>query len=175
MRVYFPVIFSMVSIAILSIVEITLLKLLHPDWWRQRWVRRTSFGLPLAGLLGLALWAAGIALEIDVSVTIGATLTSLVFVLGVAFMLSLPFSAVFHSIDRFIAWIGRRRVESGRREAPPDPARRRLLTTTAAVFPLLALTAGGTGIAGAYRDPRIPEIPLHYPALPPGLEGLRIL
>ncbi len=175
MRVYFPVIFSMVAIAILSIVEISLLKLLHRDWWQLRWVRRLSYGLPLAGLLGLALWAGGIALEIDLFIAVGATLTSLVFVLGVALMLSLPFSAVFHSIDRLVGWIGRKRVASGKSETLPDPTRRRLLTTTAAVFPTLALAAGGSGIASAYRDPRIPEIPLHYPTLPPALEGLRIL
>ena len=61
MRVFFPVIFSMVSIAILSLFEIFLLKKLHRDWWRYTWVRRVSYGLPLAGLLGLSLWAFGIA------------------------------------------------------------------------------------------------------------------
>ena len=48
MRVFFPVIFSMVSIAILSTVEILLLKMLHRDWWQYPWVRRLSLGLPLA-------------------------------------------------------------------------------------------------------------------------------
>ena len=174
MRVFFPVIFSMVSIAILSLLEIFLLKKLHPDWWRFPWVRRLSYGLPLTGVIGLALWAFGIAADSGVAVAIGATLSSLVFVLGMALMLSLPFSAVFHTIDRVIAWIGRRRAAQ-LDDAPPDPGRRKLLTTTAAAFPVLAVAAGGTGVLSAYTDPRIPEIPLTYRNLPPALEGLRIL
>ncbi|PLX26313.1 MAG: hypothetical protein C0600_11025 [Ignavibacteria bacterium] len=174
MRVFFPVIFSMVSIAILSLFEIFLLKKLHRDWWRYTWVRRVSYGLPLAGLLGLSLWAFGIAADSGIAVAVGATLTALVFVLGMALMLSLPFSAVFHTIDRIIGWIGRRRAAQ-KNETPPDPGRRKLLTTTAAAFPVLAVAAGGTGVLNAYTDPRTPEIPLRYANLPPALEGFRIL
>ncbi|MCB2203298.1 metallophosphoesterase [bacterium] len=174
MRVYFPVIFSMVSIAILSVVEIVLLKLLHRDWWQMQRIRRLSYALPLAGLLGLALWAGGIALEADLMLTVGATLTALIFVLGIALMLSLPFSGVFHVIDRIIRWVGRKNAPS-EQQSTPDPGRRRILTTSAAAFPLLAITAGGSGVANAYRDPRTPEIPLHFPQLPPELENMRIL
>jgi predicted MPP superfamily phosphohydrolase len=186
MRVYFPIIFSMIVLAILSGLEILLLKKLHPDWWRHRAVRRLSYGLPLAGIAALALWALGVALEADLLVNIGAPLTTAALVLGLALMLSLPLSAIFHTIDRFVNWFARRRgtrnnaraAGSGNDEtenALPDPKRRRLLTTTAAAFPVLALTAGGTGLLSATRDPRTPVIPLRYPALPPALEGLRIL
>lgn len=174
MRVFFPVIFSMVSIAILSLFEIFLLKKLHPDWWRYPWVRRLSYGLPLTGLVGLALWALGIAADSGIAVAVGATLSALVFVLGMALMLSLPVSAVLHTVDRVVGWIGRRRAAQNN-ASPPDPGRRKLLTTTAAAFPILAVAAGGTGVLNAYSDPRMPEIPLKYNNLPPGLEGLRIL
>ena len=175
MRVYFPVLFSMVSIGILSLVEILLLKKLHRDWWEITWVRKTSYGVPLAGLIGLSLWALGIALEYDLVLAVGATLSSVVFVLGMALMLSLPFSAVFHVIDRVIKWIGHKRRERKVAEPPTDPQRRRLLTTTAAVFPALAVATGGKGVVNAYSDPNMPEIPLSWPDLPPTLEGLRVL
>ena len=185
MRVYFPIIFSMIVLAVLSGLEILLLKKLHPDWWRLRTVRRLSYGLPLAGIAGLALWALGVALEADLPVNIGAPLTTAALVLGLALMLSLPLSAVFHTVDRVVGWVAQRksaRIDGNHangsepaENSVPDPKRRKILTTTAAVFPVLALSAGGTGLVSATREPRTPVIPLHYPGLPPALEGLRIL
>ena len=175
MRVYFPVLFSMVSIGVLSLIEIFLLKKLHRDWWEITWVRRTSYAVPVVGLIGLTLWALGIVLEVDLVLTIGATLSSAVFVLGMALMLSLPFSAAFHVIDRVIKRIGQSRRERKGAGPPADPQRRRLLTTTAAVFPALAVITGGKGVANAYSDPHMPDIPLAWPDLPPALEGLRVL
>ena len=180
MRVYFPIIFSMIVLALLSGLEIFLLRKLHPEWWRLRNVRRLSYGLPLAGIAGLLLWALGVALEIDILVNIGAPLTTAALVFGLALMLSLPLSGFFHTVDRVVGWLARRKnSRSGGDDATdtdaPDPKRRKILTTSAAVFPALALTAGGSGLVAATREPRTPVIPLHYPQLPPGLEGLRIL
>lgn len=175
MKVYFPILFSMVVLALLSGLEILLLKKLHRDWWQYRNVRRVSYGLPIAGISGLLLWALGVTLELDLVVNIGATLTTITLVLGLALMISLPLSGVFHAIDRLVARFARRRNERRGENSVPDPERRKLLTTSAAVFPVLAIAAGGTGLASAYSDPRMPVIPLHYPKLPAALEGLRIL
>ncbi|MFZ1730996.1 MAG: metallophosphoesterase [Bacteroidota bacterium] len=175
MRVYFPIIFSMAVIAILSGLEIFLLKKIHRDWWQHRKVRKISFGIPLVGIAGLLLWAAGVAAEVDLLVTTGATLTSVILVLGLALMISLPLSGMFHAGDRLIALLMRKRNERRGEEAPPDPKRRQLLTTSAAIFPVMAIAAGGKGLATAYSEPQMPVIPLVYPDLPAGLEGLRIL
>ena len=175
MKVYFPILFSMVVLALLSGLEILLLKKLHRDWWQYRNVRRVSYGLPIAGISGLLLWALGVTLELDLVVNIGATLTTIALVLGLALMISLPLSGAFHSTDRLVARIARKRSKRRGEIGVPDPERRKLLTTSAAVFPVLAIAAGGTGLATAYSDPRMPLIPLHYPNLPAALEGLRIL
>jgi uncharacterized protein len=175
MKVYFPILFSMVVLLLLSGLEIFLLKKLHRDWWQYRTVRRISYGLPLAGITGLLLWALGVSMEIDLLVNIGAPLTTAALVLGLALMLSLPLSGVVHAIDRLVVRLARRRNEHHEDDEAPDPTRRKLLTTGAAVFPALAVAAGGTGLASVYGDPRMPVIPLHYPALPGQLEGLRIL
>ncbi|MBN1446743.1 MAG: metallophosphoesterase [Bacteroidetes bacterium] len=175
MRVFFPVIFSMISILLLSVIEILLLKTLHRDWWQIPWVRKTSWGVPVAGLFGLSLWALGIVLEFDPMLAIGATLSAIVFVLGIALMLSLPFSAVFHIIDRIVKWIGQKRNERRDMDAQPDPGRRRLLTTSAMIFPAVAVVTGGRGVLNAYGDPRMPDISLSWPDLPHALEGLRVL
>lgn len=175
MRVYFPVLFSMVVIAILGGLEIFLLKKIHRDWWQYRKVRQISYGIPLAGITGLMLWASGILLEIDILVDVGATLTSFILVLGLALMISLPLSGMFHVVDRTAARLLKKRSERRGEESLPDPGRRQILTTSAAVFPILAIAAGGKGLVTAYSEPQMPVIPLVYPDLPSGLEGLRIL
>lgn len=175
MRVYFPILFSMVVIAVLSGVEILLLKTLHRDWWRSRKVRMLSYGIPLAGVTGLTFWALGVALEYDPFAIVGGALTTVVLVLGFALMISLPLSAVLHIVDRVITRFARKRNKYHGDDVVPDLRRRKLLTTSAAAFPLIAVAAGGKGLASAYADPRVPVIPLYYPRLPNGLEGLRIL
>ena len=184
MRVYFPILFSTVLLAVVSGLEIVLLKKLHRDWWQYAFVRRLSYGLPLFGISGLLLWAGGVALERDLLVSTGGMMATVALVMGLALMISLPLSGVVHGIDRLIGWIARRRrgtaseagtVENMDSDNAPDPRRRKFLTTSAAVFPLLAVSAGGGGLATAYAEPRIPRIPLHFPRLPAALEGLRIL
>jgi len=60
MRVFFPVAFSMVAIAILSVVEIYFLKKLHKDWWKSLWIRVSSFSIPTSGIVFLSVWTLGI-------------------------------------------------------------------------------------------------------------------
>jgi uncharacterized protein len=171
MRPFFPVIFTTITIAVLSLVEIFLLRALHRDWWEHAWVRRVSWGVPIAGSASVLIWTLGILSGVELIVAVGATAAAAIFVLGVALMLSLPFSGLLHVVDRFTHWLKNRRVE----EEPVHAGRRRLLTTTAAVFPVLAVSAGAKGLVNGYLPPNFPVIPLRYPNLPPGLEGLRIL
>lgn len=175
MRVYFPILFSMFAIALLSVLEIFLLKKLHRDWWRYRNVRRLSYGIPVAGIAGLSLWALGAVSELDLLINVGATITLAMLVLGLALMLSLPLSAVFHAIDSLVTLLLRKRNERRGEYDTPDLGRRKLLTTSAAAFPVLAIVAGGTGLTTAFGEPRMPVIPLCFPNLPASLEGLRIL
>jgi len=170
-RPFFPVIFTTITIVILSLVEIFLLRALHRDWWEHRWVRRISWGVPIGGIVSVLVWTLGILSGIEFVVAVGATAAAAIFVLGVALMISLPFSGVLHTIDRVWQWIRRKRSSA----VPVNTDRRRLLTTTAAVFPAFAVTIGAKGLANGYLSPRFPVIPLHYPSLPAHLEGLRIL
>ena len=82
MRVFFPVIFSMVVIAILSGVEIVLLRKLHREWWRYSWVRNLSYGIPLLGLFSLIAWVLGIVMDSWPLTFAGATTTAAVLQTG---------------------------------------------------------------------------------------------
>ena len=173
MREFFPIIFSMITISLLSGIEIFLLRKLHRDWWQHTWVRRISYGLPITGLTALILWTMGIMFDFAVLEAAGAYAASGIFVLGVALMLSLPFSAVIHLGDRAVSWHRSRRGSS-----PPSEAsngRRTFLKTSAAAFPLFAISAGGKGINDAMKAPLTPEIPLYFPDLPGPLDGFRII
>ena len=176
MRVFFPVIFSMIVIAILSGVEIVLLRILHREWWRYSWVRNLSYGIPLLGLFSLIAWVLGIILDSWLLTFTGATTTAAVFVFGVALMLSLPFSGIFHMLDRLIH-VFQRSMERKRGEgaAPVSQDRRAFLRASAATFPVLAVTAGGSGLVASFQEPKMPVIPLVFRGLPEALEGFRIL
>jgi predicted MPP superfamily phosphohydrolase len=53
--------------------------------------------------------------------------------------------------------------------------RRRFVTTAAGAFPAIAVGSATAGVLGSSSRTVFPEVPMLYPHLPPGLEGLRIL
>lgn len=55
------------------------------------------------------------------------------------------------------------------------PWRANLRDTTAALVPVLALLASATGFYFARRTPAVKEVEIRLPALPPGLDGFRIV
>lgn len=170
--IFFPIVFSLVAIAMLSTVEITLLKKLHRDWWKHRWVRRASYLLPSIGCAAIIAWTAGIFADAEWMVEAGAYSTASVFIVMIALMLSLPVSALMHGMASLR--LPRSSAPAGS-EASVTESRRRFVKTAAAAFPILAISGGGAGLAGSLREPLSPEITMSFDSLPPGLDGLRIL
>ncbi len=175
MKEFFPVFFSIVAIGILSAVEILLLKKLHADWWKHRWVRLAAFGVPVTGVISLALWALGIATEADLMEAIGAYGAAATLVTGLALMLSLPASGVFHIADNVLYKFRKRKHARLRSDEPTLAERRKVLKTSAAVFPVLAVIGGAKGVTESFKEPLMPVVPLAFPKLPLALEGLRVL
>jgi len=175
MRVFFPVAFSMVAIAILSVVEIYFLKKLHKDWWKSLWIRVSSFSIPTSGIVFLSVWTLGIIYGERMLIEFGAYGASAVLIIGLALMLSLPFSALLH----FLSFIGARikRRSQLRTEAmhTPDETRRSVLKTAAFAFPAFAIVVGGKGLASSFQGPRFPNINLFFASLPDVLNGFRVL
>ena len=161
---------------------------LHRQWWRVRAVRRATWIIPLASLLLVGIWAlASMAGLTSISVAL-STIASFILICTVALGISLPVSGIILTLDRFIRWIvrslGRGSASAAAptetapvAEAPPqvDMTRRSIVAGAAAIIPLAAVTAGAAGVVGSFSDVVFPQIPLSFPDLPAGLEGLRIL
>lgn len=114
-------------------------------------------------------------------------------IVGIALMISLPFSGIALSLERLVRWIAGRRDRKDHQPPPPSPLapmampapvaepaqvnlqRRSLLTTAAIIIPGSAVAASLYGIVDSYSDVLVPEIPLRFANLPPDLEGFHIL
>lgn len=173
MRLYFPLIFSVVLILIFGTLEILLLRFLNRDWWQRRWIRRAAWGLPLFGIVGVVVWGIGEYIASDWLAYPGGVLAALAFVLEFALMLSLPVSGLLHLVGRLIDRVATSKED--RNESLADPNRRMILRTAAAVVPMAALGSGFAGLNGAMSEVRINTVPLFYSKLPKDLEGFKIL
>lgn len=173
MREFYPIIFASLVLLFLGLVTVLLIRFLHRNWWRRRWIKWPAIVLPLAGVGCILLWGVGTVHGLRWALAVGATGTALVLVLEVALMLSLPFSGALELLRRLLDWLLRRKAAAG--AGPVDQKRRVFLKATAAALPTVAITAGATGIAYGFTPVRLPVIDMYFPGLPPGLEGLKIL
>jgi predicted MPP superfamily phosphohydrolase len=173
MRAFYPIIFGSIVVFVFGLSEVLLIRFLHRDWWRRRWVKWTAIGLPLAGVACIFLWALGTVHNIRWVLAIGATGTSLTLVLELALMLSLPFSGALEILRHLLDRVFRKKAAAA--TTPADPKRRVFLKATAAALPTVAITAGATGIAYGFTPVRLPIVEMTFPDLPPALEGLKIL
>ncbi len=170
MRVFLPVLFSIVIITVLSAVEISFLKKLHPDWWRKTWVRVAAYAVPSIGSIGLLSWTYGIWRHSHISMSIGAYTSASIFIIGIGLMLSLPVSGFIHFVSKRML---PRKGAGKEREVFIE--RRSFLQTASIALPAAAIATGGAGLTNTFSLPIMPVIPLRFKRLPRELEGLRIL
>lgn len=135
-------------------------------------MRLTTFLIPVFGGICIVLWAWGVKIDNSILTGIGATGGAFTMVIQIALLLSLPVSGAFHVIIDIV-----RKIKKKVMTAPvkPDPKRRLVLKTAAAVFPMIAVSAGAGGVASSFNESRMPKIKLLYPDLPSSLNGLQIL
>jgi len=174
MRIFFPIVFAAVFILFLGMMEVILLRLLNREWWDNRKIRRLAWGLPLAGVVTLLIWAAGEYYILPWLAMPGAVLAVLVFVLEIALMLSLPVSGIIRLLGKLVGLLLKRGLKKETHEKI-DPHRRIFLKGAAAAVPLVTMTMGVTGVARAFTDVRVYVRPITFKDLPPGWEGLRLL
>ncbi len=169
----YPFLFASAVILIFGLIEVLLIRLLHRDWWRKRWIRWSALGLPLVGILSIGLWGSGTFRGIPLFVTLGAIGTPSAFVLELALMCSLPFSGALEQIRKLLDRVRKKRKPAA--DHPVNPQRRILLKAAAATLPVIAVSGGVSGVARGFGRITMPQIVFTFPDLPPALDGLRIL
>jgi len=173
MHELFPLVFSLIAIAVLGLVEILLLALANRPWWKKQWVRRLSWGLPLFGIVMVFVWGLGQFYAVHWLRLPASILAVVAFVCEVALMLSLPVSGVIHLVNWVMDRIVRRRRR--RDSGPVDTNRRAMLRIAAAGLPVATVSLGLAGVTHAFTDVVVHLKPIEFDRLPPALEGLRIL
>lgn len=177
----YPVFFAAAVFAILSGILILFLKLLNRRWWRNKWIKRGAYLLPLLGIISITVWTLGIFSYKKMIMIIGAATAAATLVLIFALLLSLPVSAVFNSIYDWIERRGKKGKRHDSVDSKPDVGqkngipRRRFLKAAAAVAPALAVSSGISGVAHAFTSVKVYLKPIYFDNLPPAVEGLRIL
>jgi len=173
MRVFFPLIFSMIAILLAGLVEIGLLFLLNRPWWAKKTIRTASWSLPLFGMAMVLLWGVGEYYTKDWLAYPGAILAVVTFVSEVALMVSLPLSGAIH----FFHWLVDKftHPDETRDTSPKNAERRAVLKAVAAGLPVATLSMGVFGVGRAFGLAAVDLKPITFSSLPQGLRGLRIL
>ena len=188
--------YSAVSITLLSLLNFLLIWSLHRQWWRIKGVRRAVWLFPASGIFVVVLWALASYIRFKLGITLFGLLASLYFVSSIALLLSLPFSGIALTVERFARWLFRNRKKDS---APPatqteqsaatpnaiaisetapetiDITRRSLITTGSVIIPGLAVGAGTYGVASSQNSVLFPNMEMFFKDLHPDLDGLRIL
>lgn len=170
-RIFFFIVFVSVFILIFGLIQLLLLRRLNRIWWEKKWIRRAAYSLPVIGVVSMILVGLAEYHRIGWLSAVASPLTVLGVVLEVALMFSLPFSGVFHLIERLLS----KRRKAVQPETVVDHRRRMFLQGAAAAVPLVSIGTGLRGIERAYESARVKPMTIRVAGLPAGLNGLRIL
>lgn len=161
----YAIVLAMTVLPVLGLMLVV--RVTSPVWWTRR-VRRVLLALLGAGVLGVSLWSIGAIAHAQWVATTGAVIAAVVSVVAVPLCAAVPVSAIVRALVRRL----------GRKPAPAEPlspARRSFLQAAVGAAPALSLVSSGVGVLSALPGPRIHEMELVLPHLPPELDGLRVL
>ncbi|HUV29761.1 MAG TPA: metallophosphoesterase [Acidobacteriota bacterium] len=171
--IFFFVFFVSLFILVLGLIEVLLLRVLNKVWWKKKVVRRLALSLPLVGVAGFVVFAAGEFYRIPWLAVPASVVAAMAFILEVCLMLSLPVSGAIHLVDH---WVHRltRHWAPGRGE-PPDRRRRLFLKGVAMAVPLGTIGMGVFGVGRSFVSANVYLRRIAMDNLPDDLVGLRIL
>jgi predicted MPP superfamily phosphohydrolase len=155
----------------MSGIVIILLRFLHREWWRKRYVRWSALFLIVALIFFLAVWAVGVLTQTRTMAYFGAAMAAGLFFIQLGLLLSLPVAAIFNLLGGgLISMIS----TAHRRKNIMINNRRRFIRKVSTVIPAAVLTSQFTGIAGSFRNITVPIIRLPIANLTDRLHGLKI-
>ncbi len=174
MSIYYPILFSLTTIIILTLMLIILLGIFNRRWWKQKWVRTLLTALSSLGIVCVFVWNFGYYFDKSWIFIPGVIGLSTVAILEISLIVSLPFSSVFNGMN----WLWDR-IKLNRNHSLHqnkfDKNRRLLLSGIATAFPLAAVSSVGVGITESFSRVRINNVNLYFDDLPSGLDNLKIL
>jgi predicted MPP superfamily phosphohydrolase len=169
----YPLIFSLILIAIFSALEIFLIWSLNRPWWKIKAVRWAAFILPAFGIISVVIWYLGMYYGYKLLGRIASISVSTSLILLLALMLSLPISGILNIIHILLEKRKHKKIEEGSEKFSPN--RRIFLRATAVALPVVTLSTGASGVASAFQDTNVYLLPMEFENLPSRLAGLRIL
>ncbi|MCP4704849.1 MAG: metallophosphoesterase [candidate division Zixibacteria bacterium] len=188
MRVFYPILFAVSAMAVIGLIEVLLIRVLNKDWWQYKPIKLGSILLPFIGVISVAVWIIGMGNESEWLAQTGALITTIVIILLLGLIVTLPLSGFLNLSNR---WIENRKNSKNRKdgervnladkpentEKPEkiDEHRRFFLKGTAAALPLISLTLGSGGVASAFTETDVYIRKMAFENLPSQLNGLRIL
>ncbi len=170
MRIIYPIIFAAMIVAIFGLIEILLMRSLNRRWWKNKYIRWATIGIPVAGFISILAWFIGFYDRQWFVFKAGATATAATLVMLVALMLSLPISGIF---NRLLHRHEKKRAVNGS-SSVPDQGRRVFLQGAAAALPVTAVAMSVGGVGGAFGETKVEVKDMVYKNLPPELEGFKI-
>jgi predicted MPP superfamily phosphohydrolase len=169
----YPLFFSLIVLAIFSIIEIFLIRILNRVWWKYRSVRWGAYLLPILGMISIIAWFSAMYMNYKLIGRISSIVVSASLVLLLGLTLSLPISGILNFVHRRLE--KRKAKKMAEKEEEIDANRRIFLKGAAAALPLMAVATGTTGVARAFQETRVFLLPMTFNNLPASLHGFRIL
>lgn len=165
-RLFF-ILFPTGLIVAFGLIQFLFLKYFHKRWWQKRWVRYSSWVLPVSGLIGVFMWIAGEYYTKDWLAIPGALTAVLSFILEFCLILSLPISGII----RLIGYL----IEKADKSDEVDTKRRQVINSITAAVPLVTLSVGASGVITAQSFVKVEQKNLKIADLPEKLKGFKIL
>jgi hypothetical protein len=131
-----------------------MLRFLHPDWWKKKFIKYPALILAALVLVSLLIWLAGAFTGIKIISDIGVILASTIFLIQLSLIVSLPLSGAIHLIYRIKVWLAGR---LNRPESDIQKSRRKFIKRAAAIIPGAAITSQIAGIAGSNPGNKTPH------------------
>jgi len=171
MRIINLIIFAAVLFLILGALTVLFLRLLNPEWWKNKVWRATVILLPIMGIAAILIWATGSRYEMPLIARIGSVMMPAAFILELALLISLTLSGLVFSIGRISGYI-ESKIISGKESF--SGGRRRLFKVLGAVFPAVIIPGGLAGVSNSYGSINVAVKKIPVARLPEPLRGFKI-
>lgn len=169
MRSVLPAIIMLIFATLLTLGARAMLRQGNRKIWNINLLDKSAKYLPYAGWFFYLLFGISLFFKWKYILFIGATGLSILIIISLIIILTLPVSLSIIKISKLIS---RRKHNSKLHKYNQD--RRLFLKTAAAALPVFTIGTTTNGFAGAFQSVKIPRIDLFYENLPEALNGLKI-